>query len=152
MIISYFDSKEFEGIKGSHPLFGKAFDVLEGLLSGVPTDGRYDVAGDDAYIMVSTYETKPVNEERRFETHRDYIDVQLLLEGRELVGFAKKEDLCVTDEYRPDYELYGMVDEFDRVILEKGKFVIIYPREPHAPGLAAGVPQRVRKAVIKVKA
>ena len=152
MIISYFDSKEFKGIKKAHPLFGKAFDVLEGLIEGDPTDGRYDVAGDDAYIMVSTYETKPVNEERRFETHRDYIDVQLLLEGRELVGFAKKEDLAVTDEYRPDYELYGMVDEFDRVILGKGKFVVIYPNEPHAPGLAAGEPETVRKVVVKVKA
>lgn len=152
MIISYFDSKEFEGIKKAHPFFGKAFDALAELVAGDVTDGRHDVAGDDAYIMVSTYETNPVNEERRFETHRDYIDIQLLLEGRELIGFAKKEDLAVTDEYRPDYELYGMVEEFDRVILEKGKFVVIYPNEPHAPGLAIGEPQRVRKAVIKVKA
>ena len=152
MIISYFDSKEFEGIKRSHPLFGKAFDALAELLKGSPENGRHEVAGDDAYIMVSEYQTNPINADRRFETHRDYIDIQLLLEGRELIGLAKKEDLAVTDEYRPDYELYGMVDEFDRVILEKGKFVIIYPGEPHAPGLAVGEPERVRKVVVKVKA
>jgi YhcH/YjgK/YiaL family protein len=86
MIISHFDSKEFDGIKKAHPLFGKAFDALAELVAGDVTDGRHDVAGDDAYIMVSTYETNPVNEERRFETHRDYIDIQLLLEGRELIN------------------------------------------------------------------
>ena len=118
----------------------------------MPENGRHEASGDDAYIMVSEYETNPVNEERRFETHREYIDIQLLLEGREVIGFAKREDLDVTDEYRPDYELYGMIDDFDRVVLEKGKFVVIYPNEPHAPGLAAGAPERVKKVVVKVKA
>ena len=150
MIASYFNSKEFEGIKELHPLFGKAFDALKDLWNA--EDGRYDVSGDDAYIVISSYETNPVTSERRFEAHRDYIDIQLLLEGRELIGFAARDALTVTDEYRPDYELYGMIEEFDRVILERGKFVIIYPNEPHAPGLAVNVPERVRKVVVKVKA
>ena len=152
MIVSYFNSKEFEAIKKSDPLVEKAFDALEELLRTVPEVGRYDVAGDDAYIMVSEYETNPINEDRRFETHRDYIDIQLLLEGREVIGFAKRDDLEVTDEYRPDYELYGMIEDFDRVVLEKGKFTVIYPPEPHAPGLVLNVPERVKKVVIKVKA
>ena len=152
MIISRFDSNEYESIKRTSPLFEKAFDALEGLLRGEIADGRHEVEGDDAYIMVSSYTTNPVNEDRRFETHRDYIDVQLLLEGKELVGFADKKDLAVTDPYRPDYELYGMIKEFDKVILTEGKFVVIYPSEPHAPGLAAEEPQSVRKVVIKIKA
>lgn len=152
MVISYFDSKEYSEIKKTHPLFEKAFDAVEKLILTAPEDGRYDVEGDDAYIMVSTYETKPVNSERRFESHREYIDIQLLLEGRELIGFSPVKALAVTDEYRPDYELYGMVDCFDKVILEKGKFAVIYPNEPHAPGLAANVPEKVRKIVIKVRA
>ena len=152
MIISHFDSKEFDAIKKAHPLFEKAFDALEELICTMPENGRHEVSGDDAYIMVSEYETNSVNEERRFETHRDYIDIQLLLEGREVIGFAKREDLDVTDEYRPDYELYGMIEDFDRVILEKGKFVVIYPNEPHAPGLALNEPEKVKKVVIKVKA
>ena len=151
MIISYFGSKEFEEIKGSNPLFVKAFDALEEIVKGEPRNGRHEVSGDDAYIMVSEYETNPINEDRRFESHRDYIDIQILLEGREIIGFAKREDLTVTDEYRPDYELFGMVEAFDRVILEKGKFAIIYPNEPHAPGLALNAPEKVKKVVIKVR-
>ena len=152
MIISYFNSKEYDAIKKMHPMFEKALAEAEKLICTDPSDGRYEVAGDDAYIMVSTYETNPINDERRFETHRDYIDIQLLLSGRELIGFAPLSALAVTDEYRPDYELYGMVDEFDRVILEKGKLTVIYPNEPHAPGLAVNVPEKVRKIVIKIRA
>jgi YhcH/YjgK/YiaL family protein len=152
MVISYFDSKEYADIKKSHPMFEKAFDAAEKLLLTDPADGRYDVEGDDVYIAVSTYETKPLNGDRRFEAHREYIDIQLLLSGRELIGFAPMSALEVTDEYRPDYELYGMVDIFDKVMLEKGKFAVIYPGEPHAPGLAADKPEQVRKMVIKVRA
>ena len=45
-----------------------------------------------------------------------------------------------------------MVDEFDRVILEKGKLTVIYPNEPHAPGLAVNAPEKVRKIVVKIRA
>ena len=152
MIISRFGSKEFEGISKLSPLFEKSFDRPFEMMKGEIEDGNYAVEGEDAYIAVSTYETKPLNADRRFEAHRDYIDVQLLLEGREMIGFADKKDLTVTDPYRPDYELYGMINEFDRVILEGEKFVVIYPGEPHAPGLAADNPAKVRKVVIKIKA
>ena len=152
MISTYFESEELKKIKGLHPLFGKSIDAVLELIGKDPEDGRYDVDGDDAYIMVSTYETKPVNAERRFESHRDYIDIQLLFEGRELLGFAHPGQLTVTDEYRPDYELYGMIEDFDSVMLTPGKLVIIYPEEPHAPGLSwGGQSERVRKMVIKIR-
>ena len=152
MIISGFGSKEFEGISKLSPLFEKSFARLFEMMKSEIGDGNYEVEGDDAYIAVSTYETKPLNGDRRFEAHRDYIDIQILLEGKEMIGFADKKALTVTDPYRPDYELYGMVNEFDKVILEGEKFVVIYPGEPHAPGIAAAEPMKVRKAVIKIKA
>ena len=153
MIISNFNSKEYAEIKKAHPLFEKGLEAAKRFLENPPaTDGRHEVDGDDVYIMVSSYTTNPVNSDRVFESHKDYIDVQLLLEGKEMIGFADKEELTVTVPYTPDYELYAMVDEFDKVILTKGKFAIIYPDEPHAPGLAAGEPCAVRKIVIKIKA
>lgn len=152
MIISYFDSKEYSEIKKAHLLFEKAFAAAEKLLCSDPANGRHDVDGEDVYINVSTYETNPLNDDRRFENHRDYIDIQILISGKEIIGFAPMRALDVTDEYRPDYELFGMVEEFDKVMLTPGKFAVIYPDEPHAPGLAADKPEQVRKMVIKVRA
>lgn len=75
-----------------------------------------------------------------------------MMKGDIADGRYDVKELTATGESGEDYRLYGMIEEFDKVILTKGSFAIIYPNEPHAPALAAGDPLRVRKAAIKVKA
>ena len=54
--------------------------------------GKYQIVGDDVYAMVQSYDTQP-QENRRFETHEKYFDIQYVAEGiekfgRQLGGFA----------------------------------------------------------------
>ena len=93
-----------------------------------------------------------MSSERLFESHKDYIDIQILAKGREMIGFAPEEALTVTTPYNKegDYELYSMVDDLDKVILTEGKLAVIFPGEPHAPGIAYGGTEKVKKAVIKI--
>ena len=152
MNLTYIGSKVYEDLKASSPVFEKALNYLEKLIVELPENGRYEVDGDKIYINVSSYETKPVSNERLFESHKDYIDIQVMVKGREMIGFAPEEALTVTTPYNKegDYELYAMADDIDRVIFTEGKLAVIYPGEPHAPGLACGSPENVKKAVIKV--
>ena len=40
-------------------------------------DGRIDIKGDEVFAIVQSYTTFPANE-KRFETHKDHIDIQYI--------------------------------------------------------------------------
>ena len=61
--------------------------------------------------------------------------------------------LTVSTPYTPDVTFYHMNDDYDKVILKSGEFVILFPGEAHAPCLDVnGKKNNVRKMVIKVLA
>ncbi|MDD4156799.1 MAG: YhcH/YjgK/YiaL family protein, partial [Candidatus Cloacimonetes bacterium] len=47
------------------------------------SDGKFDL-NDSIFYIVSSYQTKP---QGLIENHQKYIDLQILLEGKELVGY-----------------------------------------------------------------
>jgi YhcH/YjgK/YiaL family protein len=71
----YFDreSRIYEAV-----CFARDFDLSR-------SDGKYKVDGDNVFAECKTYFTKPV-EERSFESHVKHIDVQVMLEGQEMMG------------------------------------------------------------------
>ena len=152
MKTTYIDNSLPTDISEISPLVPKAISEMRRLLDENAPDGSYKIVGDELFINVMTYETKP-RTEGMFETHRDYADIQMMIEGIEEIGFTPNpEGLSVTEPYRPDFELYAMTDAYEGVAMERGKLCIILPREPHAPGIAPdGIPHRVRKMVAKVR-
>lgn len=54
--------------------------------------GSYPIINDEVVANVQEYSTLPV-EEKRFETHDLYFDVQYLVEGVELFGVCKMDGL-----------------------------------------------------------
>ncbi|MFQ7062346.1 MAG: YhcH/YjgK/YiaL family protein [[Clostridium] leptum] len=87
-------------------------------------------------------------------SHRDYLDIQIDLEGSEQIGISSLEDprLTVTQAYdkRNDCQLLSGPLTVS-CPMGPGRFLILFPHDAHAPGLADGVPGTVKKAVIKVK-
>ena len=75
-----------------HKQFKKAFALLADPAIAQKPDGRYSVEGDDLYYMVQHYTTKPVDQ-TRFESHKKYIDIQVLLAGQELLGYVADDGL-----------------------------------------------------------
>ena len=152
MKTTYIDNSLSTDISEISPLVPKAISEMRRLLDENAPDGSYKIVGDELFINVMTYETKP-RTEGMFEAHRDYADIQMMIEGIEEIGFtADPCGLTVTESYRPDYELYAMTESYEGVSMECGKLCIILPPEPHAPGIAPdGIPRRVRKMVAKVR-
>ena len=152
MIIASIKNKEFTSYYGVHPRFKIAFEAAIDLIEKGAEDGKYEIDGDKIYLNISTYETK-THENAKIEIHKDYIDIQLIINGRELIGMDSVDGLEVLAPYTPDYALYAMSEDYDKVILKDGEFAIIFPEEGHAPCLAVdNVPSTVRKMVIKVLA
>ncbi|MBN1942170.1 MAG: YhcH/YjgK/YiaL family protein [Phycisphaerae bacterium] len=114
--------------------------------------GRIEIDGEAMFGMVSTYTTKSP-EELAFEAHRKYIDVQVLLAGRERIDVTQRTDLPVLQPYaeNTDVLFYASPPAFTSVLLEPGQFLVLFPQDAHRPCLAVGEPARVRKLVVKIR-
>jgi YhcH/YjgK/YiaL family protein len=114
-------------------------------------DGRTDVDGDRLYASVATYETGS-REERRFEAHRRYIDVQVLLEGEELIDVSLEMDLAVIEPYDEARDVIFLQPppRFTSLSMAPGSFAVFYPHDVHRPGCHLQQRGRVRKIVMKV--
>jgi YhcH/YjgK/YiaL family protein len=116
-------------------------------------DGRVDVDGGRLYASVATYETG-AREERRFEAHRAYIDVQALLEGEERIDLSLEKELPVLEAYdeKKDVMFLNPPPQFASLVMRPGWFAVFFPHDIHRPGVHLQGKRRVRKIVMKVSA
>lgn len=115
--------------------------------------GRYAICGEDIFVLVSDYETTAAATKRP-ESHSDYIDIQYLVDGGEAIGWRVLDETCHIDEdCRPERDLlfYTSVGEETFLFLEKGMFAVFFPKDVHRPGCVREKPEKVRKAVVKIK-
>ena len=133
-------------VESLHPLFKKLFDYVKTHDLLHTECGRIELDGDNLFINNSN-PTCVTADQQVLEVHRDYIDVHILLEGQESVGWKALEDLTQAYEKEGDCALYA-----DRpttyVTLQPGQFLIVYPEDPHAPIIGEG---KIRKLIGKVK-
>ena len=101
--------------------------------------------------MIQLYDAK-LPEEAKFESHREYIDIQVILKGEEIIRMESLDKLTRATDYTPDFELFEMNAEYDSIRLCQGDLVIIYPNEAHAPCIRAeGSDGKVCKMVVKIR-
>ncbi len=134
------------------PSLRKAFDFLRGREILRLADGRVDIDGDRVFALVQRYETV-VTDAPKFEYHRTYIDVQFIVSGEAVIGWAPAERMSVTEAYDAEKDIcFGMVDvgKWTPVRLEAGQLAVLWPEDAHAPKGAAGALSRVMKIVVKV--
>ncbi len=115
--------------------------------------GRVDIDGEN-FINIDEYSTKPLSQ-CRFEAHKKYIDIQIMLDGKEKLDFTNVNSLSVSENYDSEKDVMFFENPCDNVnslILSSGKFVILYPYEAHRPQMISdNAPLKVKKAVVKIK-
>ena len=132
--------------------FAKVFEIAKDALTNIPEVAKYDIDGKNAFYMIQEYDTKSP-EAARYETHKKYIDVQIILKGEEEIRFETLDKLTPQVEYIPDKDIafWNMTDEYDSVRLIAGELSIIFPDEPHAPSLSASPEEsHVVKLIAKI--
>ncbi len=151
MILTDISSPELESYEKIHPGIKPAIDMMKKITAENLPVGKYEVDGDRIYVSVSEYETKSADNSK-FEAHRDYIDIQMITEGEEIIGFDSVSELTLTQAYKPDIEFYALSEKYDCVYMRPGKISIIFPGEAHAPCMEVcpGNPVKVRKIVAKI--
>ncbi|HEX8244193.1 MAG TPA: YhcH/YjgK/YiaL family protein, partial [Longimicrobium sp.] len=91
-------------------------------------DGRHAIDGGRVFALVSSYHTGPATE-KRFETHRRFLDVQYVAAGSERILHAPATALTVETPYDPaaDIVFYAEPKVSSSLLMRAGDVAIFHP-------------------------
>ena len=104
-----------------------------------------------SFALEQVYCTKP-RAQAVFETHRKFVDVQVIFEGGEIMEVTHPGSLTIRDAYNTerDATFYHDATGGSVLRLRVGDAAIYFPDDAHMGALQVTGPQLVRKVVIKV--
>ncbi len=113
--------------------------------------GRHELNNEGVFFMLAEANTEEFSF-RKSEIHKKYIDIQILLEGEETIGYSNdiSEEAKLTTELENDVMFFSEVENEQYVHLKSGDFAVFYPEQAHRPLCATNEPMHVRKAIVKV--
>lgn len=114
-------------------------------------DGKVEIDGDNLWCNVASYEVNPDNP-LKYEAHREYADVQVMVEGEELFGWANINDCTITEDFKEGSDIAFMdAPNGQFFALRKGYFAVFFPEDAHAPCRKSENADSAHKLVFKVK-
>ena len=131
-----------------HPLFPRAFKFLRNTGLRALAPGHYPIVGEQLFAIVE-HVTGRSREAAQLECHRKYIDIQLVLEGVDEMGWKPLSDCREpVDDYSAERDIQFFRDApASWIATPPGAFCIFFPEDAHAPLVSAG---RIHKVVIKI--
>ena len=110
------------------------------------------VINEDSFVLIQKYDSKEPDAVR-FEAHRDYVDIQYVVEGKESIEVAAVTAMTVSESYIPerDVEFYEEPEVASKYVLTDGSYAILYPADAHKPGVKVGESVPMKKMVGKVR-
>jgi YhcH/YjgK/YiaL family protein len=112
--------------------------------------GKYKIDGENIFSIVNEFETKDKHE-CEVEAHKKHIDIQYLVKGTELFGYAPLTTQKAVVDYDELNDLTIYKEDVSFIKLEAGMFIIFYPTDLHQPEVREFEPVTVKKVVVKIK-
>lgn len=133
-----------------HPLFPAAFEFLKTARPASLVPGKYPIQGEALFAIVARQDPGPAPA-LRLEAHRRYIDIQVAVKGSFPSGWrALKDCKTVETRYSRENDIAFYADPIETLLtVARGAFVIFYPEDAHAPGMALSP---LVKVVLKIQA
>lgn len=131
-----------------HPLFPRAFDYIENTDLYALAPGRYNIAGDDLIAIVEQVAGR-TREMARLEAHRRYIDIQLVLDGTDEMGWKPLAD-CFNPvgDHSAEKDIRFFTDAPAAwIATPPDHFCIFFPEDAHAPLVSRDT---IRKVIFKI--
>jgi biofilm protein TabA len=131
-----------------HPLFARAFAFLRSTDLQALAPGKHIVRGEQIFAIVEACAGR-TRAEAKLECHRRYIDIQLVLEGVDEMGWKPLSECA---DPATDYDAGRDIRFFKDVpsswiATPPGSFCLFFPDDAHAPLVSAGM---IRKVVLKI--
>ena len=135
--------------KGIHPRLDRALELItdEAFIASVGAD-KVCIEGDALYAFRNEFSTVPY-EETFFESHQKYLDLQMVLSGKERCEIADPDGLEEPFEHKGDFWGYHGKPE-QSVILRPDNFMVVFPGDAHRLKICVDKPETVTKIVFKI--
>lgn len=148
MKIIYYELEKQSKYKHLSYRFEKAFEFLENTdIDALPV-GKHFIDEENIFVSVSEYFTK---DEGFLEGHKEYIDIQLITKGSEMIGYAKLDDQKLKSSYDQAKDIAFYYGDCEYLTLIPGDLTVFFPEDLHMPGIKNGEIEEVRKIVVKIK-
>lgn len=131
-----------------HPRFARAFAYLRDTDLTALAPGRYHLDGENLIAIVEAVGGRS-RDAAKLECHRKYIDIQLVLDGIDEMGWKPLHDcLAPLAEFNPEKDIQFFQDApVSWIATPPGAFCIFFPEDAHAPLVSSGI---IRKVILKV--
>ena len=133
------------------PALKKYIEQAREFMATEPESGCHKLDGEAFFINAVSADTVPVSE-RMGEVHARYVDIHILIEGGERIGYGHlpvkelEQDMLETD----DAGLFKQIEQEKFIDLKPGDFALFYPGEPHRPLCNVEASQPVKKLIVKI--
>lgn len=136
---------------------GRYADVIPGLEEAVNfvnelkdfTPATYPLSGSNK-VLVQALTTKAW-ETSLLEAHREFLDIQLIIKGKEVMGWAPIAQLEATEEYNAAKDKQMFQGKNYPMEIAEGYCYVVYPEDAHAPSVHLDEAHDICKIVIKLK-
>lgn len=128
----------------------KAFSFLKNTDLKTLSIGRHSIDGDNVYAIVQEAPTKDLDK-TAFESHRKYIDLQLVITGEENMAKAPLNSVSLSKPYDERSDLANYTGDGKIYTVPSGTFMLFFPKDAHRPNITPGGNKVDKKIVIKIK-
>ena len=127
------------------PGIEEAFDAVNALDDFEPKTVQLS-GGNRFFVAAGTTKEPDVA-----EAHRKYLDIQYIVKGREVVGWADLAACTPTDAFNEDSDIGFYSGDFNYITVNEGICYVVFPEDAHMPGRHLEVPNDFVKIVVKLK-
>lgn len=100
-------------------------------------------------IMVQQGTTKSA-EGALSEAHKKMLDIQYIVKGQEVVGWASLEKLTLSGEFNETKDVGKYSGHVDHMVIGEGCCYVVFPEDAHMPGVYLTQPNEYQKIVVKL--
>lgn len=150
-IMIYTNLNDEKQIKALHPKFQECItfiknnDIINNFKEGI-----YEIGELDVKMHYDNYYSKEKSK-GFWESHKKYIDIQILLEGEEFIYLNNIYNLTKKSENIEKDLIIFEGKELFKISFKKNDILIFFPEDAHMPGIKTKKTTFNRKIVFKIK-
>ena len=128
------------------PGIEEAFDAVNALTDFTP-GVVHPLSGGNRFFVAAQSTIAP----DLAEAHREYLDIQYIVKGKEVVGYAPLEVCTEEVAFSEEKDIGRYSGPFSYITINEGICYVAFPEDVHMPGRHLDVPNDFVKIVVKLK-